>query len=265
MNLPLIFIVAVINQIPMALNAKDGQLKSALFGCFGGFLFSLVGHPLDTIKTRMQTGQSFTKSCKGSLWRGLMAPVTAVPPAWVANFVAYSLALEITGDETTLQHAAAGSMSGIVWGASVAPFELVKCIAQQENISTKKVWKKWLNKNTRTFQLTRGLGLTMGRDLFGLGVWFGVYHHLRTEWNCSPFFCGGGCAVANWLFIFPIDTLIVRQRVSTNSLLKDFQLLRKDVIRSPSTFFKPVPIILARACIATATSMMFVGWLRDHI
>ena len=249
----------------MALSAKDGQLKSALFGTTGGLVAAVVGHPLDTIKTRMQAGRSFSHSFKGSLWRGLVAPVTAVPPAWVANFVAYSLALEITGDETTLQHAAAGSMSGIVWGASVAPFELVKCIAQQENISTNQVWKKWMNKKTRSFQLTRGLGLTMCRDLFGLGVWFGVYHHLRTEWNWSPFFCGGGCAVANWLFIFPIDTLIVRHRVSTNTLLKDFQLLRKEVARSPSSFFKPVPIILSRACIATGTSMMAVGWLRDQI
>lgn len=213
----------------------------------------------------MQTGKSFQNAAlrSGSLWRGLSAPVMAVPPAWVANFVAYSLALEITGDTTTLQHAAAGSMSGIVWGASVAPFELVKCIAQKDNVSTKQVWKAWMNPATRNFQLTRGLGLTIARDCIGLAVWFGVFHKLRTDFNWSPFFCGGACATANWLLIFPIDTLLVQHRTNSSTLLESFQSLRHQAFRNPTVFFKPVPVILTRACLATATSMAVVGWCRD--
>ena len=49
---------------------------------------------------------------------------------WVINFAAYSAALQITGDVTSYQHAAAGALSGIPWALLVNPFELVKCIAQ---------------------------------------------------------------------------------------------------------------------------------------
>ena len=250
----------------MALSTSDGQFRSALYGCTGGLTAAVIGHPIDTIKTRMQTGLSFTQAFRsGSLWRGLMAPVTAVPPAWVANFVAYSLALELTGDETSLQHAAAGAMSGVVWGGSVAPFELVKCIAQKENISTNQVWKSWMDRSTRNFQMTRGLGLTVARDCIGLAVWFSVFHKLRTEYHWSSFASGGACATANWLLIFPIDTLLVQHRVNTLSLSESFRSLKMEAIKNPNYFLRPEPIILTRACIATATSMAVVGWCRDML
>jgi hypothetical protein len=121
----------------MALSSNDSPLKAALLAMSGGLVAAISGHPVDTIKTRVQTGQSLTVAIRsGALTAGLLSPVLAVPPAWVANFVAYNAALKYTGDQTTKQHAMAGFLSGIAWATCVSPFELIKCIAQQERVST---------------------------------------------------------------------------------------------------------------------------------
>jgi solute carrier family 25 (mitochondrial carnitine/acylcarnitine transporter), member 20/29 len=251
----------------MALTVADGPYKSAFFGIVGGLTNAISTHPLDTIKTRIQTGQSLKSACfSGSLIRGLLAPVLSVPPAWVANFLTFSFALQLTGDSTTLQHATAGSLSGIVWAISVSPFELVKCIAQKENISSFEVWKRSSNDKNARLNLTRGIGVAICRDCVGLAMWFGMYHKAQTEWECSHFSCGVLAASSAWIACFPIDTLKTRYQTERGtSLSESYRSLRSEVTKSPIRMFKPLPVILLRAGLGTGISMQVVGWVRESI
>lgn len=234
---------------------------SSFLGVCGGLVAAVTAHPLDTVKTRLQMGHSFRSSANPRvLLRGLMSPVLAVPPAWVANFAAYSEALRFTGDKTTAQHAAAGSLSGVVWALVVSPFELIKCIAQTEKRSSTEVWKDWWE--TRSFSLFRGLQITLLRDVLGLSVWFGVYHASK-ERGDSAFISGGLSGCSCWLSIYPIDLLKTRFQVEQSSTVaQSLKVLRQDISASGKLFWRPIPIILMRQFVAMGTSMTAVEQIR---
>lgn len=248
----------------MALSAKDSVLWSSFLGVTGGLVSAVTSHPLDTIKTRLMTGHTLMSAAKPrNLMRGLLSPVLAVPPAWVANFVAYSQALRLTGDETTLQHAAAGALSGVVWAVTVCPFELVKSIAQNEQRPATEIWHEWQKK--RSFSLSRGMSITMLRDVVGVGVWFGVYHHLSVA-GYSSFVSGGISGCVTWLTIFPVDLLKTRFQTERNSSYKQsWHSLLAEMRASGSYFWRPIPIILLRQFVAIGSSMTVLEALKTHI
>jgi hypothetical protein len=247
----------------MAVSQTDGYFKTAVLACTGGLTGAIAAHPIDTIKTRMQMGLTLGQAVRsGSLLRGILSPILCVPPAWIANFVAYNTALQLTGDKTIPQIFMAGSLSGVAWASTVSPFELIKCIAQSENKSTSKVWQEYREQKVN-FSLARGLPITLARDAIGLGVWFSVYHYTSKDLQWAPFFCGATCGVMNWLVIFPIDTFKTRYQTEKSTTYKEsWKSMSKMISRDTSTFFKPLPVIILRNFIVAGSSMTVVEEVR---
>lgn len=118
----------------MGFTKDDDMLETASVGIAGGLTAAFVGHPFDTIKTRLQTGTPIWSGSRGivrSLFRGLMSPVLAIPPSWVVNFATYGMALGFTGDDSYGAHFLAGSLSGVSWAFIITPFELIKYVLIQ--------------------------------------------------------------------------------------------------------------------------------------
>ncbi|KAK5615199.1 hypothetical protein CRENBAI_004481 [Crenichthys baileyi] len=129
-------------------------LKNFFAGGFGGVCLVFAGHPLDTIKVRLQTqpkpkpGESLlyagTIDClkktlakegvKG-LYKGMAAPIIGVTPMFAVCFFGFGLGKKLqqrTPDDilTYPQLFAAGMLSGVFTTAIMAPGERIKCLLQ---------------------------------------------------------------------------------------------------------------------------------------
>ncbi|KFO79827.1 Mitochondrial carnitine/acylcarnitine carrier protein, partial [Cuculus canorus] len=129
-------------------------IKNFFAGGFGGVCLVFVGHPLDTIKVRLQTqpkpqpGQPplysgtfdcFRKTLVGEgvrgLYRGMAAPIIGVTPMFAVCFFGFGLGKRLQQRKpddvlTYPQLFAAGMLSGVFTTAIMAPGERIKCLLQ---------------------------------------------------------------------------------------------------------------------------------------
>jgi len=113
--------------------------QSLVAGTAGGVCNTLVGHPLDTVKVRLQTGQ------KKGLWKGLYSGVgsrmAGVIPDWIACYIGYSFGKRIEYPKWVtcdMKSFSAGCIAGFLGGLVLTPFDSVKIHAQNHNVSTLK-------------------------------------------------------------------------------------------------------------------------------
>lgn len=134
--------------------SDTSPVKYFLCGGFGGVCTVLAGHPMDTIKVRLQTmplpkpgevalyggtWDCFSKTIKKEgfrgLYKGLSAPLTGVAPIFAISFFGYGLGQKLVkGDSPrTLSKSEfflAGAFSGIFTTSIMAPGERIKCLLQ---------------------------------------------------------------------------------------------------------------------------------------
>jgi solute carrier family 25 carnitine/acylcarnitine transporter 20/29 len=81
-------------------------LKSFLSGGFGGMSLVFVGHPLDTIKVRLQTSDQYSgmldcarktiaKDGPMGLYRGIVAPLIGITPIFAVYFWGFDVGKDI--------------------------------------------------------------------------------------------------------------------------------------------------------------------------
>jgi len=161
-------------------------IQECLVGSFGGFCGTVVGQPLDTIKVRLQTGA--TEQLLRNLFAGVSAPLCSVPVVWGVNFFTYTHFLNSLNSATGKTHsitniATAGFLSGVLFGLSVTPFDVVKCNAQKLHMSSIEAF-------SHTSSIWRGACVTMLRDGPGIGAWFTAYEVVLNA-GMSGFLAGG--------------------------------------------------------------------------
>eukprot|EP01095_Lingulamoeba_sp_RSL-Kostka_P014074 TRINITY_DN600_c0_g1_i1.p1 TRINITY_DN600_c0_g1~~TRINITY_DN600_c0_g1_i1.p1 ORF type:complete len:296 (+),score=91.99 TRINITY_DN600_c0_g1_i1:63-950(+) len=188
-------------------------MKDTVAGGFGGMCLVLVGHPLDTIKVRLQTmpvpkiGES--PLYKGSidcamktvrnegvlgLYKGMGAPLLTVTPMFAICFFGYSIGKKLqlkegqTNDDLNLFHIwNAGCLSGVFTTlTTMVPGERIKCLLQiQGQPGAKQLYKGPLDcavKILRTegvMGLYRGTFATLCRDVPGSGAYFVAYEGFK--------------------------------------------------------------------------------------
>lgn len=130
-------------------------IKNSMAGAFGGCCLVIVGHPMDTIKVRLQTqhlfhpGQTefykgtwdcFLKTVKNEgvrgLYRGMTTPILGVPCIFALSFFGFSLgkrlmATQFPDEDLPMHHLlVAGSLSGVMTALVVTPGDRIKCLLQ---------------------------------------------------------------------------------------------------------------------------------------
>ncbi|XP_056645143.1 congested-like trachea protein [Diorhabda sublineata] len=238
-----------------------GPAEYFVCGGFGGVCTVIVGHPLDTIKVRLQTmpiaqpGQvplySGTWDCmkktvryegfKG-LYKGMGAPLVGVAPIFAISFMGYGVGKKIFGPSdggalTYTEMGAAGAFSGIFTTLIMAPGERIKCLLQiQQGPNAPKVYKgpvdvvKKLYKQGGISSIYRGAGATLLRDVPASGMYFLTYEAIRdyltkngTEQPgiLGTIVAGGSAGVANWLVGMPADVLKSRLQTAPEGTYKN--------------------------------------------
>ncbi|KAI5937414.1 mitochondrial carnitine/acylcarnitine carrier protein isoform X1 [Manis javanica] len=189
--------------------APVSPLKNLLAGGFGGMCLVFVGHPLDTVKVRLQTqppslpGQppmySGTFDCfrktlmrEGitGLYRGMAAPIIGVTPMFAVCFFGFGLGkkLQQKCPEDVLSYPqlfAAGMLSGVFTTGIMTPGERIKCLLQVQASSGQTKYTGALDCARKLCQesgirgIYKGTVLTLMRDVPASGMYFMTYEWLK--------------------------------------------------------------------------------------
>lgn len=190
-------------------------VKDTFAGGVGGACLVLVGHPLDTIKVRIQTmvvvpGQpppfnglvdcamkTIQKEGPLGLYRGMLAPLTGVVPMYSLCFFGYGIGKSIFCTERTFKDldlvpiGLAGATSGIFTTPILAPLERLKCILQVQNAQPPKPGEvrykgpidlgRHILKTGGFASLNRGYLATNLRDSLASFAYFSTYEYLKRK------------------------------------------------------------------------------------
>ncbi|XP_032690070.1 congested-like trachea protein isoform X2 [Odontomachus brunneus] len=251
-------------------------VKYFLSGGFGGVCTVLAGHPLDTIKVRLQTmtvpgpnelplysgtwdcaKKTVSKEGVRGLYKGMAAPLCGVAPIFAISFFGYGVGKRLQQsslDEKlmTIQLFYAGAFSGIFTTVIMAPGERIKCLLQIQHADAKPKYKgpldcaKQLYREGGIKSIYKGTCATLLRDIPASGI-------------------------ANWLVGMPPDILKSRLQTAPEGTYKKgirevFVKLMKN--EGPAALYKGVVPVMLRAFPANAAcfmgfevAMKFLNWI----
>nr|XP_061803248.1 mitochondrial carnitine/acylcarnitine carrier protein-like isoform X2 [Nerophis lumbriciformis] len=187
-------------------------IKNFVAGGVGGACLLLAGHPLDTIKVRLQTQpkasslsryaiytgtfdcfrKTISKEGILGLYKGIGAPLVGVAPMMAISFFGFGLGKQLQQTDTSqdLTHTQiflSGCLAGIFTTVIVAPGERIKCLLQvQVSGRTPKYsgpldCAKRLYKEQGIRSVYKGTLLTLIRDVPSNGLYFLTYEYLKNR------------------------------------------------------------------------------------
>lgn len=196
--------------------ASQGQnnsiIKNFIAGGFGGTCLVFAGHPLDTIKVRLQT-QPYSADGKPTLYKGtfdctkqiiknegflglykgMAAPIIGVTPMYAICFFSFTVGKKL--QQKSEDHIFslselffAGALAGLSTTVILAPGERVKCLLQVQNATQSTSGPKYAGPGDCFKQLYKQGGIrnvyvgtvaTACRDVPSSGVYFMTYEFFQ--------------------------------------------------------------------------------------
>lgn len=196
-------------------------VKGALSGMFG----ILISHPVDSIKTHMQTHKSLNtfQFKPNNLYRGIMSPLLGVGLEKSIVFGTYNYCRN-----NELNIPISGAISGFVASLIVSPYERIKILRQnQTNFK--------MSECTKPSFLFKGLSATFTREVPGFAIYFSTYEYLKDKFYKSQnkdidilagFLFGGIAGSTAWLFIYPQDRIKTIIQSNNNSKINIMDLIK---------------------------------------
>ncbi|XP_074599001.1 mitochondrial basic amino acids transporter-like isoform X2 [Brevipalpus obovatus] len=267
-------------------------------GCWGGAFGVLVGHPLDTIKVRLQTthnervklSELYNRNQKvRGLFNGMSSPLACLAFVNAIVFGSYGSINEalkkkngFSESESTMikmrREFVAGSVSGIAQCLVSCPMELVKCRMQVYSSTTGNSITvletiRRIQKQERGLLrgVYRGLGATLLRDAPAFGIYFSSFQFLIDTFNVtsgnpqsqgSLLMAGGLAGTLSWLLIYPADVIKTRIQIDGSkydySLRKCCQAMLRESNGHYRIFFKGFTPTLLRAFPVNAITFFVV-------
>lgn len=185
-------------------------MKGFFAGGVGGMCVVVTGHPLDTIKVRLQTmpkpSPGMAPLYKGTwdcamktvrkegffgLYKGMAAPLAGVTPMFAICFFGFNVGKELqqkhSDDKLSyLQYFNAGLLAGVMTTVIMAPGERIKCLLQIQADSKKAPkYKGPLDCAAKLFKeggirsVYKGTGATLLRDMPASGMYFMSYEWMQ--------------------------------------------------------------------------------------
>jgi solute carrier family 25 carnitine/acylcarnitine transporter 20/29 len=179
-------------------------LVSGASGAAGGMLSAVIGHPFDTLKSRMQTN-TFKKHGFRNIYSGFRSHMSIQVISNTLLFGIYDqLQLYLFPTHTQNKQEpcyTAAFLTGLIEGVLYTPMENYK-VRQQLGLSSPKLR-----------DLTQGMRQCMVRDGIGNCAYFGSYFAVKNkslEMGWDPTYSillGGGISGINyWILMHPVDT-----------------------------------------------------------
>jgi solute carrier family 25 carnitine/acylcarnitine transporter 20/29 len=193
--------------------SKNTDLDYYMNGAASGMFGILLSHPIDTIKTHIQTGNAFNtfKFNIRNLYKGLTAPLLGVGIEKAIVFGTYNYCYKQSqnfGLNIYSTIPISGAIAGLSASIVVTPYERFKILKQ----SSQKVSKNDISLGF----LFKGLSATFTREVPGFAIYFSVYEALKyntfTKYGndigyLHSFVYGGLSGTMAWIFIYPQDRI----------------------------------------------------------
>uniref|UniRef100_A0A1B6DEN6 Mitochondrial basic amino acids transporter n=2 Tax=Clastoptera arizonana TaxID=38151 RepID=A0A1B6DEN6_9HEMI len=211
-------------------------------GCLGGCAGVLVGHPLDTIKVRIQTQDFRNPLYKGTwdcfqkivkqesisgLYKGMSSPMAGVAVVNAVVFGVYgNVQRKLPDPESLKSYFIAGACAGLGQSVIASPMEMVKTRLQIQKTLQYKNPVDCIVKIARSDGyrgVFKGLNITGVREFFGYGIYFSTYEALtRRTPEQSPIstfhmlLAGGLSGSASWIVTYPLD--VIKSRLQADGM-----------------------------------------------
>ncbi|KAI1305259.1 Mitochondrial basic amino acids transporter [Halotydeus destructor] len=238
-----------------------------LAGCLGGVAGVLVGHPLDTVKVKLQTQGMLSSNTlyRGTLhcllvtakkdgffglYKGMSSPLYCLTFINAIVFGVYGNVSRYLGSDRTLgNEMTCGTMAGLCQTFVTSPMELVKTRRQLQQGSSS------FRALVKGRQLFRGLSATMARDCPAFGSYFVTYQGMlnvmdeqRSPSILKHLLAGGLAGQVSWVIVYPIDVAKTRIQCFPDKYKTVVQTLRRSCAEeSWRVLFKGLSPALIRA------------------
>lgn len=262
-------------------------VASLIPGAAQGCATVLLGHPLDTMKTRMQAGGPLATSSllrtgftmlrvegPRSFYRGATPPLLMEGAKRSVQFALWDI---FRGNSPTTRLSAhgaddsgteaiqwsemmrrrfgenaflSGALAGGIGTIIGCPMHVIKIQTQNESAATtRNAWSCAVNIRRREGLrgYYRGFPFHFVKDIFFAGCYLGLYDALRD--HTFPFVAGAAASVATWALLYPLDTIkTVVQARHADEL--------GSILRSPTRLYRGLLASLLRAGPVAGASMV---------
>jgi len=257
----------------------------------------VVGHPLDTIKVRMQTTNT-AGPFNLALFRGMIAPLSAATFINATVFGSYGLASRlyddyfvetsprtiIDNDATTTSHDSVakavlcGSFAGAVQCTLICPMELVKCRLQLQAGTTPTQLISLLVRDHGPLGLYRGWWATIWREVPAFGLYFASYDYFKdciqgwfeqsnngeeathAQILTSSALAGGTAGALTWAIVYPVD--VIKTHIQTSNKTMGLISTTRQLVQQHGVryLFRGLSIALVRAFPVNGTIFPVYEW-----
>ncbi|CAD8069407.1 unnamed protein product [Paramecium sonneborni] len=221
---------------------KDNQKQIQIdlgAGTVSGIFNCLFGHPMDTLKVRMQMSKenfwrSIIKIIKNegilAFYKGMTFPLLSVPFLNAIVFAVYEYSRrQFTGynengkSMSYFQTAICGGISGSCAAMLACSIDLTKCRLQMQLDNAQKLYKNpfdclWkIGKQEGFRYIFRGMNATQQREILGYSAQFATYEFVKDQlmWlqdkgepsSHDLLISGGLAGMACWIVGYPQDTI----------------------------------------------------------
>ena len=187
-----------------------------------GIVQTIVGHPLDTIKTRIQIDNNNINNTLNNIYKNenilLLYKGSIMPLVGTSILNSFLFTYHYNLNKKINNHYLTGIFTGCVSGIILSPLELIKCNLQNNREKKYSKIKEIIKKiKLKEIKLQNGLLLSIIRDSIGLSIYFGSYEKLQ-ERNKNPLLNGGIAGSLSWLYSYPIDVLKTKKQILNDNL-----------------------------------------------
>ena len=173
------------------------NIKEYFKGFVVGSTQTVIGHPFDTIKTKLQTNKKIDVF---KLHRGVIFPLLSSSIINSIMFGSYDYFNKNNNNFTS------GFFSGLLISPIVTPIDKLK-IEFQIKPSIKM-------KNIQYSKIYKGIHVTCLRESISTGIYFSTYNFFKQseyiKGDTNILFAGGIAGIFSWLFTYPIDVIKTR-------------------------------------------------------
>lgn len=187
---------------------------NAAAGLYGGIGLSLVGHPFETLKLRLQTGlyPTLGAAFRGTLRNeGLMGLYAGVPSPLALSmvfrgwlYVAFHLSRKAVSKDS---YYTAGAITGFLGAFAESPMLLLMNQAQARPGTSVARVAKTVVTQYGIRGVYQGLGANIIRNIPSNSLYLGTFQLLRDRYQMNAFLAGSIGGVAYWIFTYPLDAV----------------------------------------------------------